>query len=853
MPSSFLHYDILGKLGEGGMGIVYLAKDTKLNRKVALKFLPNRVSVDPEERSRFKQEAQAAAALNHSNIAQVYAIEEIDDDQELFIVMEFVDGADLKEVIAAGKLTLQQKKDIALQIAQGIKAAHDQKIIHRDIKAANIMMDSSGRIKIMDFGLARIQGTAHITKPGTTVGTTSYMAPEQLAGDEADVQSDIWSYGVVLYELFTGDLPFKGLYEPAVMYAITEEDPAPVAQKAGEIPSHYEAVIERCLQKNRDNRFDSFEEIISNLTEASPAVTRTTQSPADKYSQPAGGKKRYVLASASVFLFVVTILLLLFTNSLTWTGNSVPQKKYLAVLPIENIGGNPDLQAICDGLAEMFSYKLSEVEKYQDSYWVTPASEMRREQVASVTQANKLFGVNLAISSSIQTMQDSTRLILELVDADNIRRLDSEQIVVASNELATLERHGVQAVLRMLHIEMNPQMNNSLAQNQAAGSEAYKLYLKGLSDLRGYDNTVDLDRAIEQFQQATEADPEFALAYAGLGEAYWRKYETTGTVEMVKEAEKALNSALQINERLAPVQTLLGMLKSGTGDQEQAIVHFGRAIEIDPKYYPAYQGMARAFEQQGNSDKAANTYKRAIDLKPEYWAGYKDLGIYYLNKGEISNAIGQLEKVIELTPKNSTAFSNLGVAYYYDGQNAKARQMFEQSLALERNPLTANNLAGIYYWEGKYEQAAGMYEIALEAYSNRYEIWGNLAAAYELSGQHQQAQKTYFMAIEKALAQLEVNANAPEVIADLGAYYSDVGDTSNALENIERALELNSDNLRVRQRAVSTFEKLGARDRALNWIQASMIADIESQPELTDLVRDPRFIQLKQTLTQTAN
>ncbi|MDZ7692840.1 MAG: serine/threonine-protein kinase [Balneolaceae bacterium] len=303
MPSPLLHYKIHEKLGEGGMGIIYLADDTKLKRKVALKFLPTHVSVDPEERLRFKQEAQAAAALNHPNIAQVYAIEEI--EQELFIVMEYVDGRELRKILDESELTLEDKERIALEIARGIQVAHDQGIIHRDIKSSNIMMDSAGRVKIMDFGLARIQGSEHITKPGTTVGTTSYMAPEQLAGMEADRQSDIWSFGVVLYELFAGKLPFEGLYEPAIMYAITEEEPVPVSALNGEIPSPIEEVIEKCLRKKREQRFNSFDEIINSLK----VVSDNETSPISGYYPPgqaAPRNRNAYLAGAAVLLLIVT-------------------------------------------------------------------------------------------------------------------------------------------------------------------------------------------------------------------------------------------------------------------------------------------------------------------------------------------------------------------------------------------------------------------------------------------------------------------------------------------------------------------------------------------------------------------
>ncbi|MDX1618828.1 MAG: serine/threonine-protein kinase, partial [Balneolaceae bacterium] len=401
MPNSILHYEIIEKLGEGGMGVVHLARDTKLKRYVALKFLPGYISTNSKERDRFRQEAQAAAGLNHPNIAQVYAIEET--EEELFIVMEYVEGRELKDAIKEGSLEAEQKRETALQIAQGIRAAHRRGIVHRDIKSGNIMIDPEGRVKIMDFGLARVQGSAQITKTGTTIGTTAYMSPEQLASNDVDARSDIWSYGVVLYELFSGELPFQGVYEPAIMYAISEEDPAPLSEIDPQIPGRLQTVIDRCLVKDRDRRYQSMDEVVEDLTGEDPIG----ELPAAPSTASRSSEHRFMADKAS-YLYVglpvvVTLLLLFFLlrSSMPWQASSVPEKKYLAVLPIENIGGNPGLQAICDGLAETFSFRLSELEKYKDSYWVAPASEMRREKINSATQANKIFGVNLAVISSI--------------------------------------------------------------------------------------------------------------------------------------------------------------------------------------------------------------------------------------------------------------------------------------------------------------------------------------------------------------------------------------------------------------------------------------------------------------------
>lgn len=844
MPKSYLHYEVIEKLGQGGMGVVYLAVDKKLNRKVALKFLPDEVSTDPDEQRRFKQEASAAAQLNHPNIAQVFAIEE--DKDKLFIVMEYVQGRGLDELIYESAPTMQEKEDIAKQIAEGLKAAHDHDILHRDIKSSNIMITDSGLVKVMDFGLARIQGTTHITKPGTTLGTTSYMSPEQVNGNECDLRSDIWSFGVVLHELFTGELPFKGAYEPAILYAIMEDELDMGIIETQHVPLYMQNIISGCLVKEKGERYQDLQAVIDGIETKKNEVLvskRGLESQAEDSS-----KKMYTVVALAVA--VVLTLGLIFQDAFPVIFDNLPEKKFLAVLPIEIIGDSPYLTAISDGLSETFSYRLSSLEKHQNSYWVTPASEMRRENIRSATLAKKMFGINLAILSSLQSVNDSTRFTIELVDADNMRRIDTKQIVIASDNLAILEVEGVKVLLNMLNIDIDNTINETLSRGDPSIPEAYEYYLKGVAALQDNSSLDSLEKAITLFKEAVELDSEFALAYAGLGESYWYIYQANKSAEYLEKAEKELKRSLMLNEDLAQVQSSYGLLKTGTGEYEQAVQYFNRALENDNRYTPAYRGLAEAYDKLGKTEQAIATYQKAIDLKPDYWESYKDLGVHYLRKGNFKAAIDQFQKVIKITPSSSTAYSNLGVAYYYNGDMKKAREMFENSLALEKNPITANNLAGLYYWEGNFARAANMYEIALNAYSDRYEIWGNLAAAYELSGSDEKARKAYQTAIAKGEKQLEVNPNDAFVLANLGAYYSDIGDRTTALSYIKRALEINEENIMIRQRAVAAYEKLGMRQEALNWITAAMISDLELQPEFQKLINDPEYQALKENFNE---
>ena len=853
-----LHYKIIEKLGEGGMGVVYKAEDTKLKREVAIKFLPRFISTNKEERQRFEIEAQAAASLNHPNITTIYSIEEVDD--QLFIVMELIDGKELKDKIKSGPISTDEIINIANQIAEGLDVAHKKGILHRDIKSSNIMITEDGKVKIMDFGLAKIKGGTELTKIGSTVGTAAYMSPEQTKGEEVDHRTDIWSLGVVMYEMLTGELPFKGDYEQAIIYSILNEEPKSITELREHIPSRLAHIVKRILKKNSKDSYQTTAELVNDLK----IVTKDPDGESIIIQQKAGTKKsgRFFSNKKKLLTTSGVIILLIFLSSFLPSGleffksllgfKSEPSEQHLLVLPLTNIGGDESKQAFCDGLMETLSSKLTQVEQFDRSLWVVPSSEVIRNKIKSPDEAYQRYGVNLAVTGSLQFFDDLLRLTLNLVDAENLRQLNSSVIDVKAKNISSLQDKSVIKLLEMLHIELEPESKDILSVGGTDDPEAYEYYIKGRGYLQRYENVDNIDKAINLFARATEFDSLYALAYAGLGESYWRKYEVTKISNWVELAEKECERAFTLDSLLAPVNVTLGMIYSGTGSYEHAIDHFNRALSNQPSNAAAYRGLAKVYETLENFKGAERTFKRAIRLKPDYWAGYNDMGVFYYKRGRYDDAIEQFKMVIKLIPDNYRGYNNLGGIYYMLERRDDAREMFERSLAIHKSYNIYSNLATLYFIEGKYEDAARIYELALQLNDNDYRTWGNLAAAYFwIREKKDKAIDTYKHAIELAEERLKVNPKDPDVISALAAYYSDISNKKKSLKLLKQSLDIAPDNLEIMFRAASTYENLGMRDDALLWIGKAIEngysrSDIENQPELKQLVTDERYQQLLQ-------
>ncbi len=848
---TLLHYKILEKVGEGGMGIVYKAYDSRLEREVAIKFLPRPIAASLDERNRFMIEAKAAAALNHPNIATIHAIEEAKD--MLFIVMEYIEGQELKALLGERALSIKEAMDYALQILKGLSAAHQKGIIHRDIKPSNILITKDGQVKIMDFGLAKIGTGDHLTQIGTTLGTVAYMSPEQARGDDVSILTDIWSFGVVFYEMLTGHLPFQHEYEQALLYSILHEDPLPASNFHESISDSVEYILNKCLKKETKERYHSSQEIETELKRVLHGEALTDVRISKNYLRiPAIGFTRKLswihVGILILVLFVGIILPLSWQKIMSWSEErSMPNRQHLAILPFSNISDDEKGKVLCDGLLEVLTSKLTKLENAHTSLWIVPASEVRRYKVKSPGEARQSFGVNLVVSGSLQIINDMMRLNLNLINARTMRQLNSSVIDVNKNLVLALQDETVNKVIEMLNLELHPHTTVILKAGETTVPGAYEFYLQGRGYLQRHEDMKNIDSAIRLFQKATEIDNKFALAWAGLGEAYWRKFENSKESTWAEKAIEVCEKARHINNQLAAVNITLGIIHSGTGKYSKAIEDFDRALNIEPTNSDAYRGLAKAYEMLNRLTDAELTYKKSIEMKSDYWAGYNELGIFYFRNGRYEDAIQQFQQVIALTPDNYRGYNNLGSMYYLMERWPEARQMFEHSFRIKKTYGATSNLATLYFIEGQYEKAARMYEKALEFNKSDYLIWGNLASTYNwIPAERHKARSIFLHAIKLAEKKLKINPNDPEVLSRLANYYSMVDEPEKARRMIEIAQNLAPKNVQVMYRSGTTYEALGERAKAIEWIVKAIKhgqseSEIKNQPELKGLIGDNRF------------
>jgi eukaryotic-like serine/threonine-protein kinase len=847
-------YRIVSRLGSGGMGVVYKAEDTRLGRTVALKFLLAEFTGDSAALERFRAEARILSALNHPNICVIYDISE--DDKRIFIAMEHVSGRRLDHLIAVTPIPYARALRYATQIAAGLAKAHAAGVIHRDLKPGNIMVTDEGEIKLLDFGVAKLMrhgpeiasgdDAATLTAVGTLIGTAAYMSPEQAEARVIDARSDVFAFGAVLYEMITGRRAFEGSSSIATLASVLRSEPEPISAVLPSVPPELERIVSRCLRKDPERRFQTAADLrvaleeIREETESGRLITPFR-------SEPKVRSKRPLIA---VLVCLVLALGAGLSWFLLWPRNllPIPSDKRVAVLLFKNVGDDPANQPLCDGLMEDVSNSLTRLEQFRGSVVVVPASDVLKDGVSSARDAGKALGANLAITGSVErSSKGAVHVLINLVDTRSVTQLRTETIETKDPDLPNLQDEVTQKVAGMLELALDPDAKQAMKGGTTQHADAYVAYIKGLGYLRRYDKVANVDSAIQSFRRATAIDPAYVLPFAGLAEAYWRRYAAVKDDASLDLALENSSHALSLNDRLAPVHVTMGMIRAGKGQYEMAESEFQTALKLDPLNSHAWLERGKAYDAAGKHDIAQASFRKAIELRNDDWAALTILGTSFFRKGQYQEAEPYFQQVVQLTPDSAKAYSNLGGLYLKMGRLAEATFQLKKSISIEPTAAAWSNLGTSYYLAGRYSDAILPFEKATELTPANSALWGNLADAYRWTpSQAGKATATYNRALELAQKEIVVNPRDAELHARVATYWAAVKNRERASLEIEEALSLAPNDATVQFKASLVYEQANQRDRALIALQAALEdgygrPQIDTAPLLDKLRADSRF------------
>jgi eukaryotic-like serine/threonine-protein kinase len=855
-------YEITEPLGKGGMGEVYRARDTRLGRLVAIKFLPPHLQGNAAAAARLDREARLASSLNHPGIVTVFDVGRT-DDQRPFVVMELIDGVSLGARLNDGRMRLREVIDLAVQVTEALAAAHEAGIVHRDLKPQNIMVTPEGRAKVVDFGLSKNLPTPaeadeptmaidRITGDYAVLGTAGYMAPEQILGHPVDARADQFALGAILYEMLTGRRAFRRDSSVQTMTSILEDEPLPIAEVRDDVPADAVAIVSRCLAKRPEGRYASTRDLAHDLRDVLEQIVLESRSQSRPRPRPAPARSWTVPLVASGALIVAALV-----GWLAWQrGSSAIEAsepgpaafRQIVVLPLANVTKDPGDQVFADGLVETLTSSLTELERFQRTLRVVPASEVRGAKIATAKEARQSFGATLAISGSIQRLPSSVRLTLNLVDASALVQLSSRTIQFAVGEEALTQDTVVGAVTALLALQLEPEAQHALTAGGTRAATAYEAFVQGRGYLQRFDRGVEnIDRAIALLTRAVEADPRYALAHTALGEALWRKYEFDRQAADIEQAVAHCEMALAIDNRLAPVHVTLAMIARGRGRYEEAVAVAQRAVELDPVSSDGYRELGRAYEELKRLPDAEATYRKAIDARPDDWLAYNTLGSFLLARSRLPEAEAAFKHVMALTPDNTRAYNNLGVTFFAMGRADDAASMWERSTAIRPSFAAASNLGAYYYARARYSDAARAFERAVSLSPNNRRLWRNLGAAlYWAPGERRKAKDAYARAVELGEAERRVNPRQPSLLAELADSYSMLGQRAEALDAAAAVERLGSGDADAMFNVASAYEQTGDRDLALKWLDKATAAGysreaIERSPGLAELRKDARY------------
>jgi serine/threonine protein kinase/tetratricopeptide (TPR) repeat protein len=845
-------YHIESILGRGGMGAVYKAYDKELDRLVALKLVRPDLASDDRVMQRFKQELLLASRISHKNILRIHDLGDVDGVK--FISMAYIEGADLHGLVQReGRLPLEKTLTLARQLCAGLAAAHAEGVVHRDLKPQNVLIDGSGNAYISDFGLAKSldPGEANLTHVGILTGTPKYMAPEQVEAKPADHRSDLYALGLILYEMLTGKVPFKGDSAVQVMYHRLRHTPQDPRSFNPEVPNYLARVIMRCLERDPERRYQNAADILNDIE------TQSAQSGKPYLSRAiSNGWVRSAGAALVVAALVLAVPrlrnLLIPAGGNGQTGSrseGIPaQGKYIAVLPFRVLGEATSLGYVAEGLQDALSAKLFQL---QGTHIVSADAVEKAQKTGkeSLSQLANELGANLIVEGTIQQAGGKISIIASLHDMRSGKLLRSQEFRGVPQDLLTLEDEIYADLLGALELRPSIEEMARAARHPTENSDAYDEYLKGRDALRGSRDAQSAQKAIGFYEAALKDDPTFALAYTGIADASLALWAQTKDRFWTGKALHAAQMAQQLSDDLPEVHVALGDVYRATGKAAESIEELQRAVQLEPNSDDGYRRLGQAYLDSGRKADAIQAYQRAAQIDRFYWLNQEALGEAYFNDGDFLTALDTFRRVTELAPANPIGYEDIGDVYFRQGKYGECIPQFQKALQIRPSYDAYSNLGTVYFYLKRYGDAVKMFEKAVEMSPNQEVTMGNLADSYRWSGQRDKADATYDKAIALAFQELQVNPRDANALQDLALYYAKKGDAARALKFIRSARAINAEDVYGVYVEGVVQAIAGHKQEAIQSLQEAFkkgfpTSDAENDPELKDLQGQAEFQKL---------